>query len=162
MFKKIILGITISLVLSGCVVLGSFQKVTPPTAIPTLTPAPASTTSPTKAAVVNQAALGGKQSGELLVWIYGNPNPPIRGANTLEVFVADATGKPITDAKVSFDLDMTNMSHGKNVVTASSLGEGRYNGSVNFLMPGPWRVIVGVDRNGQTEKIRFEFNVNWR
>ncbi|MBI5082417.1 MAG: hypothetical protein HZB17_14115, partial [Chloroflexi bacterium] len=82
MFKKIILGITISLVVSGCVVTGAFQKVTPPTAIPTLTPASAApTTSATKAAV-NQVALGGKQSGELLVWIYGNPNPPIRGANT--------------------------------------------------------------------------------
>ena len=161
MFKKIILGIVISVVLSGCMIVGTFQKVTPPTAIPTLTPASAPTTSATKAAV-NQVALGGKQSGELLVWIYGNPNQPIRGANTLEIFVADANGKPITDAKVSFDLDMTNMSHGKNVVTASSLGEGRYNGSVHFLMPGPWRVIVVVDRNGQTEKVRFEFNVNWR
>lgn len=161
MFKKIILGIAISVVLSGCMIVGTFQKVTPPTAIPTLTPASAAPASATKAAV-NQVALGGKQSGELLVWIYGNPNPPIRGANTLEIFVADSSGKPITDAKVSFDLDMTNMSHGKNIVTASSLGEGRYNGNVNFLMPGPWRVIVGVDRNGQTEKVRFEFNVNWR
>lgn len=161
MFKKIIFGLTILFALSGCMVTGAFQKVNPPTAIPTLTPASASTASATKAAV-NQTALGGKQSGELLVWIYGNPNPPIRGANTLEVFVADSNGKPINDAKVSFDIDMTNMSHGKNVVTASSLGEGRYNGSVHFLMPGPWRVIVGIDRNGQTEKVRFEFNVNWR
>lgn len=161
MFKKIILGIAISVVLSGCMIVGTFQKVTPPTAIPTLTPASAAPASATKAAV-NQVALGGKQSGELLVWIYGNPSPPIRGANTLEIFVADSSGKPITGAKVSFDIDMTNMSHGKNVVTASSLGEGRYTGNVNFLMPGPWRVIVGVDRNGQTEKVRFEFNVNWR
>jgi len=160
MFKKIILGLAITVALSGCMVTGAFQKVNPPTAIPTLTPA-SPPTAATKAAV-NQVALGGKQSGELLVWIFGSPNPPIRGGNTLEVFVADSNGKPINDAKVSFDLDMTNMSHGKNIVTASSLGEGRYNGKVTFLMPGPWRVIVGIDRNGQTEKVRFEFNVNWR
>ena len=161
MFKKIISAITISFALSGCMIVGTFQKVTPPTAIPTLTPASASTPN-AKPTVVNQPALGGKHSGEILIWIYGNPNPPIRGSNTLEVFVADTNGKPITDAKVSFDIDMTNMSHGKNVVVASSLGEGRYNGNVRFLMPGPWRVIVGVDRNGQTEKVRFEFNVNWQ
>jgi hypothetical protein len=161
MIKKIILGIAVSVLLSGCMVVGAFQKVTPPTAIPTLTPAAASTPN-AKPTLVNQPALGGKQSGELLVWIYGNPSPPIRGANTLEVFVADTTGKPVTDAKVSFDIDMTNMSHGKNVVAATALSDGRYSGSVHFLMPGPWRVIVGVDRNGQTEKVRFEFNVNWQ
>jgi hypothetical protein len=107
-------------------------------------------------------ALGGKQSDDLLVWIFSDPNPPIRGDNTLEVFVADTDGQPISDAKLSFDIDMTNMSHGKNVVTSSSLGEGHYSGKVFFLMPGPWRVIVGIERAGQTNTVRFDFMVNLR
>jgi hypothetical protein len=57
---------------------------------------------------------------------------------------------------------MTNMSHGKNVVNANATGDGHYNGNVSFLMPGPWRVIVGIDRSGQTSTVRFDFNVNFK
>ena len=160
--KMNILSLAFMLALSGCGIVNAFQRVTPPTAIPTFTPdlsiTPGAMANPT---LVNQPALGGKRSGELLVWIFADRNPPVRGDNTLEVFVTDANGQPINDAKVSFDIDMTNMSHGKNVVTASPLGEGRYTGQVFFLMPGPWRVIVGIDRGGQTDNVRFEFNVNW-
>jgi len=95
-----------------------------------------------------------------MVWVFSNPNPPIRGTNTFEALVTDAKGQPVSDAALSFDIDMTNMSHGKNVVTASALGEGRYRGDVHFLMPGPWRVIVGIDRAGQTSTVRFDFMVN--
>jgi nitrogen fixation protein FixH len=96
------------------------------------------------------------------VWIFSDPNPPIRGGNTIDVLVTDTNGQPISDAKVSFDINMTNMNHGKNVVTASSLDEGRYSGEVFFLMPGPWRVIVGIERAGQTNTVRFDFMVNFR
>jgi hypothetical protein len=129
------------------------------TAIPTL--APALGAAPDAKAVQGNP-LGGKQSGDLSVWIYSNPNPPIRGANTFEAVLADAKGQPVTDAKISFDLDMTNMSHGKNVVAASPLGAGRYTGKVSFQMPGPWRVLVAIERGGQTSTVRFDFSVNSR
>ena len=90
-----------------------------------------------------------------------DPNPPSRGDNTLEALVTDSNGQPITDATISFDIDMTNMSHGRNVTTASSLGEGRYSAEIHFLMPGPWRVIVGVERAGQSTTVRFDFMVAW-
>jgi hypothetical protein len=106
-------------------------------------------------------ALGGKQSGELLVWIFSASNPPIRGDNTLEALIMNEDGQPVSDAAVSFDIDMTNMSHGKNVTDAASLGDGWYRGNVFFLMPGPWRVIVGIQRAGETTTVRFDFLVNW-
>ena len=157
MIKKLVLGLAAILLLAACGMM-SAPLAEQPTSIPTLTLASPATQDPT---VTQGPALGGKQSGDLLVWIFGNPNPPIRGDNTLEVFVTDANGRPISDATLSFDIDMTNMSHGKNVVTASSLGEGRYSGEVFFLMPGPWRVIVGIERAGQTNTVRFDFMVNW-
>jgi hypothetical protein len=110
---------------------------------------------------VQGTALSTKQGDGLKVSLSSNPNPPIRGNNTFEAFITDAQGNPVSDAKVSFDIDMTNMSHGKNVITASSLGDGRYNGKVYFMMPGPWRLIVNIERTGQTTPVRFDFNVNW-
>ncbi len=125
-----------------------------PAAAPTLTsPAPAAQTS---------AALSSRPSGDLLVSLLSTPNPPIRGTNTLKATVTDAKGQPISDAAITFDLDMTNMSHGKNIVTASYLGGGQYSSQVFFMMPGPWRVIVRIERQGKTDSIRFDFNVNYR
>ncbi|MEW5938630.1 MAG: FixH family protein [Chloroflexota bacterium] len=129
-----------------------------PTSIPTFASADSSAQTP----IANQPpALGGKQSGDLLVWIFSDPNPPSRGDTILEVLIADLDGKPISDATISFDIDMTNMSHGRNVTAASSLGEGRYNAKLYFLMPGPWRVIVGIERAGETSTVRFDFMVKW-
>ena len=100
-----------------------------PTAIPTFTPASSAAQDLT---MTQSPALGGKPSDDLLVWIFSDPNPPSRGDNTLEALVTDSNGQPITDATISFDIDMTNMSHGKNVVTASSLGEGRYSAEIHL------------------------------
>jgi hypothetical protein len=156
MLRKLILGFLLIL-LTGCGMLQNNPAVLP-TPLPTFPPA--SLTPPANPS--QAAALGGKRSGDLFVWIYSNPNPPIRGENTFDAYVTDPQGKPITDAKLSFDIDMTNMSHGKNVVTAASTGEGHYQGKLAFMMPGPWRVLVGIERARQTDLIRFDFTVNNR
>jgi len=156
MVKKLFFGLAAAVLLAGCGMMsGSLPEQ--PTPIPTFAPAAPVIQDP---AATQAPALGGKPSGNLMVWVFSNPNPPIRGTNTFEALVTDAKGQPVSDAALSFDIDMTNMSHGKNVVTASALGEGRYRGDVHFLMPGPWRVIVGIDRAGQTSTVRFDFMVN--
>jgi ABC-type glycerol-3-phosphate transport system substrate-binding protein len=155
--KKMIFGLAAMLLLAACGMI-SGKLPEQPTAIPTLTPALSATQDPNMTPV---PALGGKPTGDLLVWLFSNPNPPVRGDNTFEVLVTDLKGQPITDAAITFDINMTNMNHGKNVVTASSLGEGHYRGVVHFLMAGPWRVIVGIDRAGKTNTVRFDFEVNW-
>ncbi|MDP1544793.1 MAG: FixH family protein [Anaerolineales bacterium] len=156
MTNKLILAL-MALLLTSCGMMPA-PSVEQPTPIPTFTPAASSVQDP----AANQIpALGGKQSGDLLVWIFSDPNPPSRGETTLEVLIADLDGKPISDAAISFDIDMTNMSHGRNVTTASLLGDGRYSAEVHFLMPGPWRVIVGIERAGETSTVRFDFMVAW-
>lgn len=152
-----LIGAIAAMLLASCGMM-SAPAVDQPTPIPTFTPA----VSAAQDGVATPApALGGKQSGDLLVWIFSDPNPPSRGDATLEVFIASADGQPVSDAEVSFDIDMTNMSHGKNVTIAESLGDGRYSGEVFFLMPGPWRVIVGIERAGESAAVRFDFMVNW-
>src|SRR4030066_293129 len=146
MIRKLFLGLVV-FTLTACAMSPSDSRV-PPTPIPTFTPDPNAT---------QVDALGGVQSGDLFVWIYSNPNPPIRGDNTFEAFVTDANGQPITDAKISFDIDITNMSHGKNVVEAAHMEGGIFSGEVHFLMPGPWRVIVAIERSGQTSTVNFDF-----
>jgi len=157
MFRKLFLGF-IMVTLTGCTLMQG-KSVVLPTPLPTFTPAFQATPNPN---VTQAPPLGGKQNGDLFVWIYSDPNPPIRGENTFETFVTDANGQPIIDAKISFDIDMTNMSHGKNVVEATSTGEGHYKGNVHFLMSGPWRVLVAIERAGQTSTVRFDFNVNFK
>lgn len=126
------------------------------------TPTPTPTRGATPLAPA-QAPLETKQVGEFKLSLYNSPNPPIRGANVMQVSLTDAAGKPVTDAKVSFDLDMTNMSHGKNVVPAEPAGQGLYSGQVSFMMPGPWRSIVVIERPGQPPlQARFDFRVNLR
>lgn len=156
MTNKLVLMLA-ALLLASCGMM-SAPSVEQPTPIPTFTPV---ATSARDAASELVPALGGKQSGDLLVWLFSDPNPPSRGDTTLEVFIADLDGKSISDATISFDIDMTNMSHGKNVTIAESLGDGRYSADVHFLMPGPWRVIVGIERAGQTTTVQFDFMVEW-
>jgi hypothetical protein len=102
----------------------------------------------------------GQRSGELMVWLASSPNPPAEGDIQLETFVTDREGAPVADASVSYDIDMTNMSHGLYVVDAAALGEGHYDGRVHLLMPGPWRVIVTIENPGnEAVRLRFEFRV---
>ena len=81
----------------------------------------------------------------------------------MDALVTDAAGRPVTEAQVSFDLDMTTMSHGLNIVPAQPTGNGHYSGQVFFMMPGPWRVITVIERPDKpVERIRFNFNVKLR
>jgi hypothetical protein len=142
MFNKLILGLMV-ITLTSCGFIRN-NPVSYPTPIPN---------------GPREDALGGKQVGDLFVWLYSNPDPPVRGKNEFEVFVSDIYNQPITNAKLSFDLDMTNMSHGKNIVPAKGLDDGFYVGSVSFVMPGPWRVILTIELEGQPSTVRFDFNV---
>lgn len=106
------------------------------------------------------STLGSQRGGDVAGWLSSEPAQPVRGAADLDAYLVGADGQPITDAAVTFDIDMTNMSHGAYLVTAEPAGEGHYTGNVHFSMPGPWRVIAIVERPGsETAKLRFEFAV---
>jgi YtkA-like protein len=104
--------------------------------------------------------LGGQRAGNLLVWLASKPEQPQRGDAMFDAYLVQPDGQPIDNATVTFDTDMTNMSHGKYLVPTEATGNGHYVGQVHFSMPGPWRVIALVERPGnETVKLRFEFDV---
>jgi hypothetical protein len=90
------------------------------------------------------------------------PAPPVAGTDLLlEARLTDAQGNAVSDATVSFDVDMVMMSHGKHVVAAQSDGAGRFTAPFHFVMAGAWRVIVIVERPGESaEQLRTELTVN--
>lgn len=86
--------------------------------------------------------------------------PPQAGQQSLELFITDDAQKPVTDAQVTFDLDMTNMSMGQSVIAAAGDGQGHYAAPVTFSMPGPWRLIATLERPGRPPAVvRFDFDV---
>jgi len=130
-----------------------------PAAAASQTPAAASGVTP-QGVVLGQ---GSRQVGDLTVWLTALLKSPARGQNVIEALIVDGKGQQVNDATVSFDLDMTNMSHGKNVVQAPRVGDGRYDGTVSFMMPGPWRIIATIERGGKAVgSARFDFSVNLR
>jgi hypothetical protein len=109
------------------------------------------------------SALGEKNPAQITVSLSSTPYPPTMGLGTLEAKVSDAAGRAVTDAQVSFDLNMTNMNMGRSVVDAVSQGKGLYIGQVRYSMPGPWRVIVRIARPGQEpQEQRYDFAVKFR
>ncbi len=133
------------------------QAPSVPTALPLSTP------TANGSLALAPSTLGKLVSANFVVRLSSTPTPPVRGISILEAVVTDTKGQPINDAQVSFDLDMTTMSHGKNIVAAAPQGNGRYVGQVRFMMPGPWRVIAVVEQPGHpAEQVRFDFNVNFR
>ena len=157
--KTLPLQVTLTLVAALWWTTGCSTATPAPTAAPTA-PGQVHVAPPTVTAV---PPLGSQQGTDLVIVLTGNPALPVRGRNVLDALVTDAAGRPVTDAQVSFDLDMTNMSHGLNIVPAQPMGDGHYAGQVFFMMPGPWRVITVIERPDKpVERIRFNFNVKLR
>ncbi len=152
-----LLLVAVLALLAACAATPSLQTPT----VSALTPAPASVSAQQSALAPAGPTLGSQRSGDLQAWLSSDPVQPKRGEAQMDAFLLGAGGQPVTDAKVTFDIDMTNMSHGLNQVVAEPAGDGHYRGQVHFAMPGPWRVIAIVERPGQeTAKMRFEFTVN--
>lgn len=85
---------------------------------------------------------------------------PATGVAAIDAYLVDVDGQPIEDATVTFDIDMTNMSHGQTLVTTTAAGDGHYTGDVHFSMAGPWRIVALVERPGQAPvPLRFDFRV---
>ena len=83
------------------------------------------------------------QSNEM-VSLSTDPNPLQTGPATFIIDVKDKTGKPVDNATVFFDLNMTTMNMGTQQGNATAQGNGRYAASGMMSMRGPWRVSTKV------------------
>ncbi len=99
----------------------------------------------------------GSESG---ISLSTNPNPLRPGLATFMIDVKDKSGKPVDNATVTFDINMTAMNMGTQQGTATSQGNGRYSASGNMSMRGPWKVSTTVKMpDGSSESKDFTVNV---
>jgi Cu(I)/Ag(I) efflux system membrane fusion protein len=69
----------------------------------------------------------------------------------LRLKVTDKSGKPVTDAQVSFQYTMTMPGMALSKAEAKHSNDGIYETKANFAMAGTWDVTVTVRRPGQKE-----------
>ncbi len=123
----------------------------------TATPPPASATpAPTQPAPSEP-----KQTTVARVTTTISPNPPkARHGNILAVELADSDGKPVAGAKITAAVSMTTMDMGTSRPTFKDLGDGRYQATVSFAMPGPWQVALTIkEGNGKPITKVMPYNV---
>lgn len=84
-------------------------------------------------------------------------NPPTTGNNRLSVFIKDAAGADVTDAKVTVQYFMPAMPGmpPMNYNTNAELSAKEYKAKVNFSMSGSWNMVIRIIRAQKTTQVRF-------
>ncbi len=99
-------------------------------------------------------------SGNATISLSTDPNPLRMGPATFIIEVKDNTGKPVDNAKVNFDLNMTAMNMGTQKGDATEQGNGKYSASGRMTMQGPWKVSTTVTMpDGTVTNKDFTVNV---
>lgn len=80
------------------------------------------------------------------------------GDNNVAIMIATPDGKPVTGAKITTAVAMTNMDMGTTHPVIKELGKGKYALKANFSMNGPWRLTLIVSAPGmQSQTYSFDF-----
>lgn len=88
-------------------------------------------------------------SGRFLVAVQPDPNPAIRGVNTVHFTITDATGALMSDVPLEVLPWMPAHNHGTSVdPVVTSLGNGEYRAeNVYFFMAGHWELRTTLGPN---------------
>jgi len=115
---------------------------------------------PDAAMDASQPTFAEQEANGIHGWLSSASGAPAVGSATVDAYFVGDDGQPIADAAVTFDIDMTNMSHGKTLAPTTATGDGHYIGDIHFMMPGPWRIIAMIERPDQAPvQLRFDFQV---
>jgi len=102
-----------------------------------------------------------EKAGDYLVNIKMDKDPPVVGANNIEIVVTDKGGKAVTDAKVLVTASMPAMS-GKPAVENKAEAKpdgGKYKAKIDLPQGGSWNMYVRVIKGGKTSTAKFTVNV---
>jgi Cu(I)/Ag(I) efflux system membrane fusion protein len=113
---------------------------------------------PTAPTDTPSSAVEQRRLGDLMVSVYPAADTAKVGASAIRVRVSDATGAPLTHAKVSFNYTMDMAGMAIESAEAKEVGDGIYEGMAKFTMGGPWGVVVQIDRPGKPT-LREKFTV---
>jgi membrane fusion protein, copper/silver efflux system len=92
-----------------------------------------------------------KKVGDLTLTLSTQPEKTKAGENTLRLRVTDKSGKPVTDAQVSFQYTMAMPGMVLSKAEAKHSKDGIYETKANFGMAGEWEITIIVRRPGQKE-----------
>lgn len=84
--------------------------------------------------------------------------PPMMQETSLELTLRDTGGKPVSGAKVQFDLTMPGMEMPPNRPEAAEVGDGVYQAQAIFTMAGEWQIRIEVSHLGQGEEFIFRLH----
>ena len=102
-----------------------------------------------------------RKAGDYVVAIQIDRNPPILGVNNLEVEIRGADGSTVADAKVLVNYYMPPMPRmaPMNYRADAPYKGGKYRVAMNFIMEGPWVIVVKINHAGKTTSAKFNVNV---
>jgi hypothetical protein len=90
-----------------------------------------------------------------------NRNPPIMGENTIRIDIRDAGGRFLAGARVSVNYympPMPGMVPMNYTIPAAADGNG-YSAKMNFIMTGPWNIVIRVETGGSPWRVSFPIDV---
>ena len=102
-----------------------------------------------------------KKSGNFIVEMMIDRNPPIVDKNKITLEIKDDRGRYITDAKVIVNYYMSPMPGmpPMNYNTAAQLQGKEYKAVMDLIMAGPWNIVVKIIRAGKTSAVTFAIDV---
>lgn len=102
---------------------------------------------------------GPQRFGDTNITISSDPNPPQQGLNKLQVRLATADGKSISDGRVELKYGREAMGTLTFAPVLAS-GDGVYQSQVDFDEPGAWNVILTLRRAGTPDlSAKYLYNI---
>jgi hypothetical protein len=98
-----------------------------------------------------------KKAGDFSVDIRMDKNPPVVGANSVEIVIKDKAGKAVTDAKVQVVASMPampGMPAMENKADAKIDG-GKYKAKIDLSMGGSWSMSVRITQGAKTAAAKW-------
>jgi hypothetical protein len=98
-----------------------------------------------------------KKAGDYTVDIKMDKDPPVVGANNVEIVIKDKVGKPVTDATVLVTASMPampGMPATDNKADAKSDG-GKFKAKIDLSSGGSWNMSVRITQGGKTSTAKW-------
>lgn len=120
-------------------------------------------------ALVVVAGCGRMQAGNMpaqdgfAMTIVAQPAPPVVGDGQLIVTLADPTGKPVTDARLEVEGNMSHAGMKPSFGTVTAAADGQYTVAIRWTMAGDWYVDIKARlADGRVIARRFPITVHGR
>ena len=103
-----------------------------------------------------------KKTAEYEVTARLDRNPPILGDNSIEIEIKDPSGKQIGEATVLINYYMPPMPRmaPMNYTLEAKASGNRHMAKMNFIMTGPWIIVIKIKREGKTSTVKFNVDVH--